>query len=179
MIIKTMKTIQHEFKEYDPDCVNDSHNDAMNWLLSFLHNIRYSIYLTVNSTTYTNNNHSTNNSNNTRKQLKQCHPDDILSLGELLKIFCSIRKLSIPDIDSIRNNDAAHKQSYAFVLKDTTITKKEPAAITLDKLVLHTSLRTLRISSNEKSESNIGRYSNITINPKKGRRWSRIKLTSL
>lgn len=92
--------------------------------------------------------------------------------------------MSIPDIDSIRNNDAAHKQSYAFVLnninKDTMITKKEPAAITLDKLVLHTSLRTLRITGNDKSDSNIERYSNITINPKqKGRRWSRIKLTSL
>ena len=91
--------------------------------------------------------------------------------------------MSIPDIDYVRSNDAAHKRSYAFVLKninkDTIVTKKEPAAITLDKLVLHTSLRNLRISGNEKNKSNTERYSNITINPKKGRRWSRIKLTSL
>jgi len=111
--------------------------------------------------------------------LKQCHPDDILSLGEILKIFCSIRNLSKPDIDDIRSNDAAHKQSCAFILKninkDTTITKNEPAAVTLDKLVLHTSLRNLRINGNAKSENNTELYSHITVNPKKGRRWSRIR----
>ena len=177
-----MKTIQHEFKEFDPDCVTDTHNDAMNWLLSLFHNIRYCIYSALILFLILIYTYSTNNNNSTKKQLKLCHPDDILSLHEVSKKFCNIRNLPIPDIDDIRSNDVTHQQSRAFILKNisknSTIAKNEPAAITIDKLVLHTSIRHLRINANKISENNAERYRNISINPKKGRRWSRIKLSS-
>ena len=37
---KVVKMIQHEFKLYDPNCVTDSHSDAVNWALSLFQNLR-------------------------------------------------------------------------------------------------------------------------------------------
>jgi hypothetical protein len=47
--IKAMKMIQNEFKLFDPNCVTDSHNDAMNWALSLFQNIRYLLFFILPS----------------------------------------------------------------------------------------------------------------------------------